>query len=654
MAKEKLTEEQEVMKWLDRISESERFRDQYRRHYDWSIFIQAYKCRWEGILPDQIAPYNYLFSWAKTEVASLYLKDPHVEVNPIKRATVEQAKIRELLITDIIRRKKAKRELKKQLLDGLLVGHGWMKTGFEAEFDTILDAEGQQLQSIVDEDFFLYRVPWGQMTFNTDSVNVPFDSRWIAQEMWVPIEELKKKKGFKNVKELETQASFAKGAGLATTHADAQDGGHDRGSDSSPGEPRMDSGIKFVQIYEIWDLKGKKVHYVAPGVAKFIFQKPWPYSIMKGFPYSYFNANPVNDEPYGVPDPFTWWDQLIEEMKVDHTIDDHVKKGNRQIVISEDNEIIAESIKDYEEGNTGAILKFRFVTPDKLTTIPFMNVLPDVYPLRNIRKENILNTSGQSAVERGATEKTSTRTFRELALIDRGAKNRRSERMDSFEDTMEDAFSKISALQAEFADVPYYVRVTGKQPQEIQQAIQQRPSSNLQDTVTNVSRGELRGFSVTKEDLGSTGEEEFDVEIQAGSTVPMDRENKIQMLEIVAEKAIQGGAIPGGPLMGAIARMYFQEFDNPELGQALQEEQQMQQILKAEAKEKEETIMKIQAANAASEIQIKAEREATKNLESGIKQQDADTRAFDSGTKRADVAAKERIAKDNRSAKSAD
>jgi len=643
MAKEKkATEEQQVTEWQDRISGAERFRKQYQRDYDWTKFIQAYKCRWEGVLPEEITPYNFLFSWAKTEVASLYLRDPHVEVNPIKQATIAQAKIRELLITDVIRRKKAKRELKKLLLDGLLVGHGWMKVGFQAEFDTMVDKEGQQLQSIVDEDFFLYRVPWGQMTFNTDAVNVPFDCRWIAQEMWVPIEELRKKKGFKHIEELDMQASTLREKELDVIHADARDGGHKAGEATNPGSS-FDS-TRFAQIYEIWDLQEGQIRYMSPGVSKFLFQKEWPYEKMKGFPYSFFNANPVNDEPYGVPDPYTWWDQLLELMKMDHTIDDHVKKGNRQIAIPEGNEILPESIKDYEEGNTGAILKFREVGPDKLTTIPFMNVLPDTYPLRNIRKENILNTSGQSAVERGATEKTSTRTFRELALIDRGAKNRRAERMDSFEDAMEDIFSKISALQAEFADIPYYVRVTGRQPQEIVAAIQQRPSAGIPGGITNQRGPDVRGFTVTKDDLGATGSEEFDVDIQSGSTVPMDRENKVQMLEIAAEKAIQGGAIPGGPLMAAIGRMYFAEFDNPELEQALQEEQQLQQQMKAEQAEQQKTAAQLQAAGEAAEIQIKAEREASRNRQVDIQQQDADT-------KRADVAAKERIAKDNRGAR---
>jgi len=90
--------------------------------------------------------------------------------------------------------------------------------------------------------------------------------------------------------------------------------------------------------------------------------------------------------------------------------------------------------------------------------------------------------------------------------------------------------------------------------------------------------------------------------------------------------------------------MYFAEFDNPELEQALQEEQQLQQQMKAEQAEQQKTAAQLQAAGEAAEIQIKAEREASRNRQVDIQQQDADT-------KRADVAAKERIAKDNRGAR---
>jgi hypothetical protein len=265
------------------------------------------------------------------------------------------------------------------------------------------------------------------------------------------------------------------------------------------------------------------------------------------------------------------------------------------------------------------------VSGDKLAAMPFLNVLPDVYPMRAIRKENILNTSGQSATERGATEKTSTRTFRELALIDRGSKNRRSEQEDIFEDTLEDAFSKILALMAEFADIPYYVRVTGQQPQDIMQAIATRPSAGQSGAITNVGQQGITGFSVTREDIGGLGKEEFDIEIQAGSTVPRDREAKIQMLNFVAENAVKSGAIPGGPLMGTIARRYFEEMDDPELIQALQQEQQAQQAIQKAQQEQMQTASQLQATKESAEIQLKAERETTNKDKAATSQFEAET-----------------------------
>jgi len=619
----KQTESEDVRMWFNNISVAERVRDDYRSKYQWDKFTQEYKCIWEGVLPEEITPYNLVHSWTKTEISSLYLRDPHIEVNPLKRATIEQAHIRELSLNDIIRRKKVKNEIKKVLLDSLLVGHGWGKVGYTADFDTTADKEGNQLQTITKEDFFLYRIPWDQMSFNPDSINAPFDSRWIAQELFVPLEELKKKKNFKHLDELEKQTQEQQNATeqhlLSTAGIPSSDFNNRQ---TKKANFIKNSNVHFVRMYEIWDIATKTVKYIAPGIDKYLLEKSWPYKMMRGFPYSYFVPNPINDEPYGIPDIFTWHDQLIELMKVDHTIDDHVKKGNRQIAVGDDNDILSESKADYEAGTTGAILKFRQVGQDKLTTLPFLNVLNDVYPLRAIRKENILNTSGQAATERGATEATSTRTFQELALLDRGAKNRRAERLDLFEDFLEDMFSNTLSLQAEFADVPYYVRVTGKVPQEIAQSIVSRPSANAPDNITNIVGGQLKGFTATKQDLGDTGKEEFDIEIQAGSTVPMDQEAKMQALQMAGQMAIQAEA---PTLLGEIARMFFDQLGMPELNQAIEQEIQTRQAQQEAAAEQQTQDSQFTAAQDAAKTQLNAERETTRNKEADIKQQEADT-----------------------------
>ena len=617
----KLTEEQDVSMWLSNIAASEGLRDSYRQTYHWDKFIHEYKCLWDGVLPSEISPYNLIFSWAKTEVASLYLRDPHIEVNPLKRATIEQARIRELSLSDIIRRKKVKREVKKVLLDSLLVGHGWGKVGYAADFNSMIDKEGNQLQSIIKEDFFVYRIPWDQMTFNIDSVNAPFDSRWIAQELFVPLDELKKKGTFKHLDQLAKQTQRLNlSTPQHTLTSTAPDTGYSKHSKKEHFVKH--SNTHFVRLYEIWDLSNKEVKYIAPGISQYLLKKKWPYKSMKGFPFSYLVLNPVNDEPYGIPDIFTWHDQLIELIKLDHTIDDHVKKGNRQVALGDDNDILPESIADYEAGTTGAILKFKSVEKHKFTTLPFLNVLNDVYPLRAIRKENIVNTSGQAATERGATESTSTRTFSELALLDRGAKNRRAEKLDVFEDFLEDMFNNISGIQAEFADVAYYVQVTGKLPQEIAQSIMTRPSNQGDGSTNNIINGQLKGFSATKQDLGDTGEEEFDIGIQAGSTVPLDQDAKLQALQLAGEMALKANA---QTLLGEIARMFFEQLGMPELNMAIEKEIQNRQAQQAGAAEQQQQAIQFQAAQDAAKTQLNAEREVTRNAEAGIKQQEADT-----------------------------
>lgn len=597
-----------VMEWHERLETAERVKKDYRELYRWDRYVDEYKGFWD--LPtNEIPVFNFVFSWLKTVVASLYIRDPHIEVTPLKKTTIEQAELKELALADIWRRKRVKRDMKKCIMDAKLVSHSWMKVGYAGDFETMVDAEGNKFDTIKNDDFFIYRIPWTHVLFdNHRSIDAPYDCEWIAHEFWIPEDEFQDKKEFKFKDKVNAQTlrRFS-----PTTESSR------RIKLIRPPELQKLSNQKFVQLFEIWDKKDRKVRILAPGVNQgFIHEKDWPYEKLQEFPFSYLNFNPINDEPYGIPDVYTFERQLLELMKVDFSILDHVKKNNRQL-ITEPGNLSEESRVAFEEGQTGVLLEAK--NPQAIFTVPYPTAQQDIYALRNFLLQNINNTNGQPAQQRGASQPVATRTFRELNLINEESKNRQAEQLDILEDFVEDIARKISLLIDEFADESFFVKVIGQLTPEMEQAIAGRPSTQQPDAQTTLRGGRVQGFTTAREDFGGM-DSQFDIEVKSGSTIPLTRENKTEIYRFAIENGTAAGAIPGGPLLGTAAKMLFREFDLKELELALEEElqaQQQQQQLQNQTVQQQQSL---DAAEKGADIQIQAEREADRKEQTRLKE----------------------------------
>jgi hypothetical protein len=586
---EKKPSNEQVNKWHSRLEAAEKRRDRVGAEYGWKDFLNEFKGKWTK-LPSGIGmvPLNLVFAWAKTELSSLYTRDPHLSVNPLDAKSIESAERSEIVLNDIWRRKKAKLEIKRCIMDGKLVGHAWAKVGYTGKFNLIEDASGNQVDQVEEEDFFLYRVPWKHVTFNPEATNVPFDCRWVAHEYYQPTEALKQK--YPNLSQ-QFRGCFLDGINRADQSTN----------------PAETGSTEMSRCWEVWDKEGQQVLVIAEGVAEFLEQKPWPYKKLKSFPFSFLNFNFVNDESYGVPDCAMAEQQVLELTKLDYMIMDHVKKNNRQMITKEGN-FTPESKKAYQDGESGVLLEAQ--DPAAIAPVPYATVQQDIYPLREIIKENINNVLGQTANERGAMQKTNTRSLGELARIQQGAENRRSEQVDVLEDFIEDLASKLLAIKAELGDKPEFARTPFVRPGQMPAAVQNRPSAQGPDATTSE-----KGFTYTKDDLQG----DFNIEVKSGSTLPLNRENKMSLVEMLLPYAEPLGLMPGGPMAAAVAKFFFNEIDVPEFKMALEDEAQAQAQAKQAAAQQAQQQQELMAGQQAAEIQIKAENSATKQAATQLK-----------------------------------
>ncbi len=586
-------ENSQVSAWLGRISASKMLREKVAADYNWTDIIDEFhgKFSWSkwGLSDIYIPPLNLTFAYVQTEMPALTLRNPHIKVNPKNQQSINAAKIMEKAINYIWRSKRIKRENTKNIQDGLLVGHSWFKTGYSGEFGVAEDSNGNKYEFIEKEDFFGYRIPWDCVYFNPDAIDPPYDCTWIAHEIWASKENIEGNPNYnpEAVKKLQyatKKKESDKNAG-ATNYA----------------QYVSDEESLICCLYEVWDKSSMTKFTISPGTGQYLeTPKPWPYE-MRGFPFSYlcFNASP--SFAYGIPDVYTFRPQVIELIKVYAMMLDHLKRFNRQLVVK-GTPLTADQMSVLQQGVTGTVIN-EVGLDTVIEPIAYPPMQQDVYAIERLLKEMMIVVSGQSAQEKGGSQVTTTRTVTELEMMKQGNVNRRSRKVDLVEDFITDIAENLVALLQQFADIPYYVRLTGDEYQEVAQALSSRPSAQGQEAVTGPS-----GFTFTKEDIQG----EFDLVVVPGSTTPLDRQATLQTLMQLIPNLEKFGIRPGGPVAGAIGNIFAENLEMPEIMKAIVMEAQVNAESNQKLEEEQRTIQELQVAEKTSDMTIDAANAATK------------------------------------------
>lgn len=577
----------EIQKWTKRIHLSKALMDKVAADYSWKDIIDEYhgKYNWSrwGLSDIYIPPLNLTFAYIQTEIPALCLRDPHIKVNPKNEASIGAAKLMEKAINYIWRHQRIKRENVKNITDALLVGHTWFKAGYSGNFGVAEDSNGNRYEFIEKEDFFGYRVPWDCVYFNPDSLDPPYDCTWIAHEIWATKENVEKNPLYNKAAVLKLQYSAKKQQNTGTK------GTVDYSSYSPSDEANL------CCLYEIWDKESGTKFTVSPGVGEYLEEpKPWPYDL-RGFPFSCLVFNPSTAYPYGIPDVYTFRPQILELIKVYAMMLDHLKRFNRQLVVK-GTPLNGDQMEQLMRGTTGAVLN-NVAADTVIEAVTYPTIQQDVYAIERLLKEMIINISGQSAAERGASQVTTTRTKTELEMMKEGNIGRRSRKTDLVEDFIEDIAGNLISLLQQFADIPYYVRLTGDEYNDIAQALASRPSARKSGSLTGPN-----GFTFTKEDIQG----EFDLDVVAGSTAPLDKAASVKTLIELLPTLPELGVRPGGPVLGAFGSIIAENLEMPEITKAMKNEAAMNEQSKKEVEQQTKQQQDMMIAQETSDLNIKA------------------------------------------------
>lgn len=530
-------------KWMERIRRAIRYRDKIKKEQEWDRLIKEYAGNYSRELG---VPINLVFGYVDTASSRIYFRDPYMSINPKGSDSIGAARIMELDVNYSYRSMNLKRTARQILLDAFLIGHGWVKLGYKSSMgEMVSDMGTEPAEFIKNEEIFISYIPWEDIVFDTQMSKLPpYDCRWIAHRIVRPVLEMKKDNNYENTGKIESNVRSR----------DTKDA-----EDRNRTEAGNDSDNDLFEFWEITDLDTRKIYAVSDQSDKFHRESDYIYK-MNGLNYSMLAFNRSNDKPYPISDVFLIEPQILERIKLRSAQVNHMKRWGRQLSV-EEGTMKPEEVEKFSKGIDGGVIQRRTGSQPPVP-IEYAPLPAEIFVIDNLLQADIDAVIGQSDLDRGAPPKTNSRTTKyQLQEQSQGTGIRQSSKQDKLEDFLEEITDKYIALVKQFQDVPKYVRITGKKPEEIQKEFGSIPGVIV----------EGNGIKYTKEAIQG----ECDVEAKAGSTMPLNRENKLKLIDMALERGQALGVVPGSPVAIALGKGFFRELDMIEVQEAYDQQAEM-------------------------------------------------------------------------------
>lgn len=572
MAKKSLVPPTEITTWLGKIKMAEDVRKKADREYGYTRAHQQYRGDYVSAVPTfirgvKMIPINEVYAYCRAFIPSVYSRDPYISVNTRTAQGAQSAKIRELYINAYWRELRLKREVRRIILDAIL-SEGYIKVGYSNAMGRLVAKDGEpQIEPseyVKNEEIFATRISWKNMVRDPDATDGLHDARWVAQNIIRPLDAVRASSFYENTKEIQPRYIVSSEDNKQHT------------------SPSGSAEVAYASLWEVWDIDANEVFTISEGSAVYHMKKKWPYDI-EGFPYVMLRFNDNPDEPYSPNLIGPWEPQLWEKMKLRAMQLDHIKRFNRQMSV-EEGAMTPVEIQKLELGDTGSVTK-RKKGYDVPAPIPYPPLQTDIYAIGNSIDMDKDNISGQPNAVRSAPQRTQSRTLGEIDRLMAAFQANQNTPQTLIEEFCEEVAYKILGISAQFMSGKKWIKATKRDVQDIAKAFVDQDGR---------PRFDGRGFNFTKADIQGI---EFDVNVKAGSTLPMNKENRLQVASDLLKLGPTLGVAPNGKVAKVLGKMILGELDMPEVEAAYDEEikaienakvlmraQQQMQISEAESK----------------------------------------------------------------------
>lgn len=561
-------EKDKVRFWLDRVQIAKMKRDQVHQDLGVERFLKEYQGEYEVTLGRmRVPPIGEVYAYVQSLIALLINRNPHIAVNANVRGSIQGAIIFEELVNYFFRELDNKEEISDELIDVALAGSGWHKVGVVAK----TEGRGDVLKDMRDI-LYSMRVSFRDMVWNIGARKAPDDCVWMAQRIVRPTSQVKEKYG--------TRAIGLKG------------GPHPDLTKDQVNASVFKDDLNYSTLWEIWDREHKETFLIAEDHEKYLrVPRPWP-KYLDEYPFQHLWFNRIPDKSFPLPDIQPFEPQILEKIKLVAMALNHVKRWNRQALIKRGAMRRAEMDK-FERGGDGTIIEIDAASPaDAVKALEYPPLQGDVYAILSRLDEIINSTSGQPSAMQGGTDRAPTRTLGQLQLQQQGGQNRVAFKQDRVERHIEKIARQLIAHIKRNMPLEAMLKITGMPPRKIVEAFGQKFDPKT------------KTLKFTNDDIQG----EYDVSVKAGSTLPLNREGRLAVLQQVlvqSARLAQMESLP--PFIQVVIEEILRDFDIESLKAAFEAQTQQAQQ-KAQQKAQQEGVDTSKTAAEADKRKAQAEQ----------------------------------------------
>lgn len=496
-----------LARYKGHVSKSKRWRREENFDDTWRRLIDIYRGRhYEYATDEDRLLVNIAFATVNVISPSVSVNYPKIAVNARKPEDAPRAVVTEAVVNYWWKHYKVKPQFRRAVKDFLIVGHAWLKVGYRYVEEDEIDYEGDA--STVDEENlitpniivredrpFVERVSPFDVYVDPDSTSED-DMRWIAQRIRRPLKEIKADKRYSvNARNDISPTTISR-------HVDEPDR-----------KKTWDESHQYADVWEFYDLKAGTMCVFADGGSQFLI-KPTKMPYAFGHPFVMLRNYDVPDHFYPIGD-LEAIEPLQHELNETRTqMMNHRKRFSRKYLFKEsafDSDGRSALESDYDN------VMVPVSGDENLNNVvaPFPSIItpPEFYNQSNMIQADVEQISGVTEYQRGGLPEI-RRTATEAAIMQDAANARAADKLATIEGVIAGVADRLVALAQQYMTGEQVARIVGKD-------------------------GDTAWVTFDRDFIAG----EFDFEVEAGSTAPVNESFRRQMaLQMVDAMAPFAGA----------------------------------------------------------------------------------------------------------------
>ena len=494
-----------ISRYRNKIEQTKRWRREERCDDLWARMIDMYRGKhFKTETQEDRLLVNIAFATINVISPSVSVNYPKITVNARKYEDAPRAVVTEAVVNYWWRHYECQKEFRTAVKDMLIIGHGFLKTGYRfvekdgSDYEASDELASAAPESITESDFiitedrpFVERISPFDVFVDADATSMQ-DMRWIAQRVRRPLKDVKKDKRYNSAARNEAAPSHYSKWGIDDW----------RGSVRPRRSENEDDA--YVEIWEYYDIETGKMSVFCDGGDKFLVN-PTTIPFSFGHPF-------VMLRNYEVPEHFYPMGELeaIEplQMELNQTrtqMMNHRKRFSRKWLYKESAfDADGRAALESDEDNVMVPVISEEPLGGVITPMPAVISPPEFYNQSNLISGDIDRVSGISEYQRGGMPEI-RRTATEAAISQDASNARSSDKLAIIERGIGECARRLVMLAQQYMTAEGAVRVTGKDAQPVW---------------VNFDRDYIQG--------------DFDFEVEGGSTQPVNESFRRQMaLQVV-------------------------------------------------------------------------------------------------------------------------